>query len=89
MLQEDHAGCRQGHILEIGKTKGKEPIGDYCNIPARENDRLEEYFRNIDGKKWSESRAILETELTALGNGMNMGEKGKFRDNSTVSGSGY
>lgn len=32
---------------------------------------------------------ILEADLTALGNGLNVGERGKIKDNSTVSGSGY
>lgn len=72
------------------RQKVRSPSGDYCNIPARENDSLEEQFRKTDGMKWSESREeILQAELTALGNGMNMGEKGKAKDNSTVSGSGY
>lgn len=35
VFQEDHAVCREGHILEVDKTKGNEPIGDDCNIQVR------------------------------------------------------
>lgn len=78
VLQEDHAGCRDGCILEIEKTRDKEPaIGYHCNIQARKNGGLKEHWGNGDGGKWSESRDILEAELTVLGNEFNVGEKRK------------
>lgn len=60
-----------------------------CNTQARQSVGLEEYCGIGDGKGWSKSREILDVELTVLGNGLNMGEKRKVKDNSEVSGSDY
>lgn len=89
VFQEDHAGYREGSILEVDKTKDKKLVGDSYNIQARKNSSLEEYCGNGNRKKWSESRDILEAKLTMLGNGLNMREKRKVKDSSKVSGSGY
>lgn len=57
VFQEGRAGCREGHILELDKTKDKEPIWRLMQIQAREDGSLGEYVGKGNGKKWSESGA--------------------------------
>lgn len=79
----------RGTFWRQTRQKVRSPFGDSCNIQPRENGHLGEYFGNGNGKKWSESRDVMEAELIAVGNGLNTGEKGKVKDNSIVCGSGY
>lgn len=50
---------------------------------------LEEYCGIGDGKGWLKFREILDIELIVFGNGLNMGEKRKVKDNSEVFGLDY
>lgn len=82
-------GLGRGKFWRYSRQKVRNPSGAHHDVQARENGGPEEYWGKGIGRKSSETGDVLEAELSAHSNGLNMGEKRKVNDRFKIPGSVY